>query len=180
MKNCLYSAIVVETCGLPDFDIDWPWDSTKCLTYTTLLIPTVSMSSFHSTNLFLFSHHHTPTNSIAPPSAYKPIHNSSNYSDKRPMLHTSAFLPSTVANLHFQLIVNTKWPVIQHQLFSMTEPGKLGHLMSTFSLQKVPTTTSTIQTTYSSHLHHKKKYGPFLCILIAWLLMRSKICCCFV
>lgn len=28
MKNCLYGAIVVETCVLPDFDIDW--DSAQC------------------------------------------------------------------------------------------------------------------------------------------------------
>ena len=43
-----------------------------------LLIPTVSTSTFHSTNiyLFLFSHHHIPTNSIAPLSGYKPTHNS--------------------------------------------------------------------------------------------------------
>ena len=34
MKNCLYDAIVVDTCGLPDFDIDW--DSAQCLTvYST-------------------------------------------------------------------------------------------------------------------------------------------------
>ena len=73
MKNCLYGVIVVEICGLPDFDIDW--DSTPCPTYTALLIPTVSTSTFHSTNLFLFSCHHTPTNSVAPPSAYKLTHN---------------------------------------------------------------------------------------------------------
>ena len=30
---------------------------------------------FHSTNLFLFSRHHTPTNSVAPLYAYKPTHN---------------------------------------------------------------------------------------------------------
>ena len=39
---------------------------------SALLIPTVSTGVFHSTNLFLFSRHHTPTNSIAPFSAYKP------------------------------------------------------------------------------------------------------------
>ena len=42
---------------------------------SALLIPTVSTSAFHSTNLFLFSCHHIPTNSIAPLSAYKPTHN---------------------------------------------------------------------------------------------------------
>ena len=39
------------------------------------LIPTESTSVVHSTNLFLFSHHHIPTNSVAPLSAYKPTHN---------------------------------------------------------------------------------------------------------
>ena len=42
---------------------------------SALLIPTVSTSAFHSTNLFLFSCHHIPINSIAPLSAYKPTHN---------------------------------------------------------------------------------------------------------
>lgn len=36
MKNCLYGAKVVETCGLPDFDTDW--DSAQYPTYTALLI----------------------------------------------------------------------------------------------------------------------------------------------
>ena len=35
----------------------------------------LSTSTFHSTNLFLFSRHHIPTISIAPFSAYKPTHN---------------------------------------------------------------------------------------------------------
>ena len=35
------------------------------------LIPTESTSTFHSTNLFLFSCHHIPTNGVAPLSAYK-------------------------------------------------------------------------------------------------------------
>ena len=39
------------------------------------LIPTESTSAFHSTNLFLFSRHHIPTNSVAPLSAYKLTHN---------------------------------------------------------------------------------------------------------
>ena len=30
----------------------------------------------HSTNLFLFSRHHIPTNNVAPLSTYKPTHNS--------------------------------------------------------------------------------------------------------
>ena len=42
---------------------------------SALLIPTLSATVFHSTNLFLFSRHHIPTNSVAPFSAYKPTHN---------------------------------------------------------------------------------------------------------
>ena len=42
---------------------------------STLLIPTVSTSASHSTNLFLFSRHHIPTNNVAPLSTYKPTHN---------------------------------------------------------------------------------------------------------
>ena len=103
MKNCLYGAIVVEICGLPDFDIDW--DSAQCPTYTAILIPTVSTSTFHSTNLFLFSCHHTPTNSVAPPSAYKPTHNPQflQLLRQRADAQTSAFLLFIVASLHFQL-----------------------------------------------------------------------------
>ena len=41
---------------------------------STLLVPTVSSSTFHSTNLFLLSRHHIPTNSVAPFFAYKPTH----------------------------------------------------------------------------------------------------------
>ena len=39
---------------------------------SALLIPTLSTSAFHSTNLFLFSGHHIPTNSVTPFSDYKP------------------------------------------------------------------------------------------------------------
>ena len=42
---------------------------------SALLIPTVSTSAFHSTNLFLFLHHHISTNSVAPFSAWKHTHN---------------------------------------------------------------------------------------------------------
>ena len=38
------------------------------------LISTESTSVFYSTNLFLFSRRHISSNSIAPPSAYKPTH----------------------------------------------------------------------------------------------------------
>ena len=37
--------------------------------------PTVSTSAFHSTNVFLFSRHHIPTNSVAPLYAYRPTQN---------------------------------------------------------------------------------------------------------
>ena len=47
----------------------------KNLPSSLLLIPTVSTSAFHSTNSFVFSYHHTPTNNVAPFSAYKPTHN---------------------------------------------------------------------------------------------------------
>ena len=42
---------------------------------SALLIPTVSTSAFDSTNLFLFSRHHIPTNSVTPFCAFKPTHN---------------------------------------------------------------------------------------------------------
>ena len=48
----------------------------KILSFNSaLLIPTVSTSAFHSTNLFLFSPYHIPTNSVAPFFARKPTHN---------------------------------------------------------------------------------------------------------
>ena len=43
---------------------------------SALFIPTVSTNAFHSANLFLFSHHHIPTNSVAPFSSFKYTHNS--------------------------------------------------------------------------------------------------------
>ena len=42
---------------------------------SALLIPTVSTSAFHSTNLFLYSRHRIPTNSVAQFSACKPTDN---------------------------------------------------------------------------------------------------------
>ena len=41
-----------------------------------LFIPTVSTNALHSANLFLFSRHHVPTNSVTPFSSYKYTHNS--------------------------------------------------------------------------------------------------------
>ena len=56
----------------------WPW-YIFCNDHSTtevlrLLIPTESTSAFHSTNLFLFSCHHIPTNGVAPLCAYKPTY----------------------------------------------------------------------------------------------------------
>ena len=42
---------------------------------SALFILTVSTNAFHSANLFLFSHHHIPTNSEAPFSSFKYTHN---------------------------------------------------------------------------------------------------------
>ena len=41
-----------------------------------LFIPTVSTNALHPANLFLFSRHHVPTNSVTPFSSYKYTHNS--------------------------------------------------------------------------------------------------------
>ena len=72
---------------------------------SALLIPTVSRSAFHSANLFLFSHHHIPTSSVAPFAAYKPntIHYSSNRSDEGLMLETLTSKLFKVATSRFQL-----------------------------------------------------------------------------
>ena len=71
---------------------------------SALLIPTISTSTFHSTNLFLFSCHYIPTNSVAPFSAYKlsqstipPI-----ALTKGVTLETSASKLFTMANLRYQ------------------------------------------------------------------------------
>ena len=55
--------------------VEKAWFSVKLNSKTVLIFPTVSTSTFHSTNLFLFSRHHIPTNSVAPFSAYKHAHN---------------------------------------------------------------------------------------------------------
>ena len=55
--------------------VEKAWFSVKLNSKTVLIFPTVSTSTFHSTNLFLFSRHNIPTNSVAPFSAYKPRHN---------------------------------------------------------------------------------------------------------
>ena len=79
-----------------------------------ILIPTVSTSGFHSINLFLFSHHHIYTKSVAPFPAYKythATHNSSIHSDEGLMLETSALKLFTVKTLYIiNSVDNTKLP----------------------------------------------------------------------
>ena len=80
----------------------WKTPEQKLSFKQALLSPMVSMNAFHSANLFLFSHHHIPTNSIAPFSAYKithTTHNSSNFSDEG-LLHSKC-----------QLFNSTQWPI---------------------------------------------------------------------
>ena len=62
-------------------------------------------SAFHLTNLFLFSCHHIPTNSVAPFSAFEPTHNLQFLQPlwRRDMLETLAFKPFTVANFRYKL-----------------------------------------------------------------------------
>ena len=81
---------------------------------------TVSTSPFHSTNLFLFSHHHIPTDSVAPLLHINPhtTHNSSNRSDEGLTLETSAFLRWSIYD--FNSVVNTKLPAIFSHLRSTT------------------------------------------------------------
>ena len=50
-------------------------ESRKTLQQNYFPIPTASTSAIHSTDLYLFSHHHIPYNSVAPLSAHKPTHN---------------------------------------------------------------------------------------------------------
>ena len=90
---------------------------------SALLIPTVSRSAFHSANLFLFSHHHIPTNSVAPFAAYKPntIHYSSNRSDEGLMLETLNSKLFKVATSRFQLSCYTL-PRTQHHSFLRNLP----------------------------------------------------------
>ena len=97
-----------------------------------LLSPMVSMNAFHSANLFLFSHHHIPTNSIAPFSAYKYTHNPQFLQLlwwRAIARKTSAFKLYKVANFHYQLnsVNNTKLPcytlpLTQHHSFYTNLP----------------------------------------------------------
>ena len=67
-----------------------------------------SMSAFHSTNLFLFSLHHIPTNSVARFSAYNThsTHDSSNRYNEGLALESATFKLFTVANLR-SFIINS-------------------------------------------------------------------------
>ena len=98
-----------------------------------LLSPMVSMNAFHSANLFLFSCHHIPTNSIAPFSAYKYTQNPQFLQFlwwRAIALKMSAFQLCTVANLHLFFINsvnNTKLPcytlpLMQHHSFFRNLP----------------------------------------------------------
>ena len=62
-------------------------------------------SAFHSTNLFLFSRHHIPANSLAQFLHIKTdiTHNSSIRFDEGLTLETSTFKLFTVANSRYQL-----------------------------------------------------------------------------
>ena len=84
------------------------------------LIPTVSTSA----NLFLFSRHYIPTNSVAPFSTYQQTHtnhNSSIRSNEGQTLETSASKLFTVANLRYQLSCYTL-PPTQHHSFCRNLP----------------------------------------------------------
>ena len=106
-----------------------------------LLSPMVSMNAFHSANLFLFSHHHIPTNSIAPFSAYKYTHNPQFLQLlwwRAIARKTSAFKLYKVANFHYQLnsVNNTKLPcytlpLMQHHSFFRNLPRLLAQQSST-------------------------------------------------
>ena len=86
---------------------------------SALLIPTVSTSAFHSTNLFLFSYHHIPTNSVAPLFAYKPTHN--------PKFLQSLWRKAYARNVSFftlyggQLTFSTQLLTLNYLLYSTTD-----------------------------------------------------------
>ena len=83
------------------------------------LIPTESTSAFHSTNLFLFSCHHIPTNGVAPLSAYKPttppIALTKGQRSKRKLFYPLRWLIYV-----FNSVVNTKLPAILSHRCSTT------------------------------------------------------------
>ena len=76
---------------------------------SALLVPTVSKSALHSTNLFSFCRHHTPTIASHHFLHINPhtFHNSFNRSDEGLTFETSALNSKlfTVANLRYQLSI---------------------------------------------------------------------------
>ena len=79
-------------------------DNKNLSSKSALLIPTVSTSAFHSTNLFLFSRHHIPTDSVASFSAYKPTHNPRFLQSlwRRDNVHINELVNRTLSWLIFQ------------------------------------------------------------------------------
>ena len=72
------------------------------------------MSAFHLTNLFLFSRHHIPTNSVAPFSAYKPTHNPQFLQSlwrRANARNVSFFFPLRWPIYVFNSVVNTELPI---------------------------------------------------------------------
>ena len=96
-----------------------------------LLSPMVSMNAFHSANLFLFSRHHIPTNSIKLHFLLINIHtthNSSNFSDEG-LLHSKCQLFNSIQwPIYFiNSVNNTKLPcyalpLMQHHSFFRNLP----------------------------------------------------------
>ena len=80
-------------------------DNKNLSSKSAFLIPTVSTSAFHSTNLFLFSRHHIPINSSASFSAYKPTHNPPFLQSlwRRDNVHMNELVNRTLSWLIFQI-----------------------------------------------------------------------------
>ena len=89
--------------------------SVKLNSKTVLIFPTVSTSAFHSTNLFLFSRHHIPTNSVAPFSAYKHAHNPHFLARKRQLLNSlrwPIYVINSVDNTRLPALVLRTYPTL--------------------------------------------------------------------
>ena len=78
------------------------------------LIPTELTSAFHLTNVFLFSRHHIPTNSVAPLSAYKPTQTQFLQSlwRRANARNVTFFNPLRWSIYLFNSVVNTELPAI--------------------------------------------------------------------
>ena len=87
------------------------------------LIPTELTSTFHLTNVFLFSRHHIPTNSVAPLSAYKLTHN--------PQFLQSLWRRANAQNVSFftlyggQFTFSTELWTLNYLLYSSTDAAPL-------------------------------------------------------